>query len=76
MDNDHRFFSLRATKLALITRKSKIVQHLNNAKVFNELIVGSDDAINLLQDQIVWLDDMITATQLMIEESLKSEIPF
>ena len=70
MDNDHKFFSLRATKLALETRKSKV----NSLKSLTDVRdVGS---LQILDDQIHWLNDMITATNLMIEDSLKPEIPF
>lgn len=70
MDNDHKFFSLRATKLALETRKSKV----NSLK---SLIDVSDiSSLQIIDDQINWLDNMITATNLMIEASLKPEIPF
>lgn len=70
MDNDHKFFTLRATKLALITRKSKVTSQKFATDV-HEL-----GTMSALEDQIVWLDGMIDATNLMIEESLKSEIPF
>lgn len=70
MDNDHKFFSLRGTKLALSDRKAKIISQKRQTDVRDV------STIQALDDQIIWLDDMITATSLMIEESLKSEIPF
>jgi hypothetical protein len=68
MDNSKPFYVLKSVKLSLLSRKGQLVNLLDSK--------SNSDSVPVINDQIAWLDVMISSVETEMEQLLIPEIPF
>jgi hypothetical protein len=63
------FTSLKCMKLSLLSRKG----HLVSTRGFNALC---EESIALINDEVAWLDKMISSIEVEMEKAIIPDIPF